>query len=229
MQSDRRGVHPSVRTATDPCSSAKGPSRRGLLIAGAAATAAGLAAPLARAASPPPSPAEDAPLPLDAPGSTVVVDDVLQGLSERKLSLFNVHTGEWVSSVYWRDGQYVERSLQWINWLLRDWRENAILPVARPTLDILCAMTRLSRTEEWIHIVSGYRTPETNRMLARSNSRVAPTSLHLQARAIDFTIPGAQLSGLRGLALDLEAGGVGYYPRNHFLHIDNGQPRTWVG
>lgn len=229
MDFDRRGDDSIPTDATDRRGAPAGPTRRGLIVAGAAAAATGLASPFAAAASPRPAPPADAPLPLDTPGPTAIVDEVLQGLGERKLSLFNVHTGEWVSSVYWRDGQYVERSLQWIDWLLRDWRENAIEIVARSTLDILCAMTRLSRTEEWIHVVSGYRTPQTNRMLARSNSRVAPNSLHLQARAIDFTIPGTQLSGLRGLALDLEAGGVGFYPRNHFIHIDNGQPRTWVG
>jgi uncharacterized protein YcbK (DUF882 family) len=209
--------------------SGAGPTRRGLIVAGAALAAGGLIAPTgADASSRMPEPPE-AELPVDHPGPTEIVDDVLGGLSERKLSLFNVHTGEWVSSVYWRDGQYVERSLQWIDWLMRDWRENAIVPVARPTLDILCALTRLSRTESWIHVTSGYRTPRTNRMLARSSNRVAPNSLHLQARAIDFTIPETQLGGLRSLALDLGAGGVGYYPRNHFIHIDNGQPRTWIG
>jgi uncharacterized protein YcbK (DUF882 family) len=211
----------------------EGPTRRRLLAAGAAVAAGGLVGtglmPATAAASTRlPAPPE-ADLPVDHPGPTEIVQEVLGGDAERKLSLFNVHTGEWVSSVYWRDGQYVERSLQWIDWLMRDWRQNAIVPVARPTLDILCAMTKLSRAEGWIHVTSGYRTPQTNRMLARGGTRVAPNSLHLQARAVDFTIPEMRLSGLRDLALDLNGGGVGYYPRNHFIHIDNGQPRSWVG
>jgi uncharacterized protein YcbK (DUF882 family) len=36
-----------------------------------------------------------------------------------------------------------------------------------------------------------------------------------------------KLADLRRAALDLELGGVGYYPRTDFVHIDSGTFRMW--
>jgi len=222
-------VRPGDALAGDARSTAAAPGprrtgRRAVLV-GLGLAATGLAAPIGRAAAAPvPDPSGAGPEPARS-----VVPDVLGGLSERQLNLFNANTGEWVSAVYWRDGAYREDMLGWIDWLLRDWREAAIRPVARDTLDILCALTRLVEFDGWINVTSGYRTPRTNALLARTESGAALHSLHLQARAIDFHLPDRRLDFVNRLALDLSAGGVGYYPANHFLHIDNGRVRRWRG
>jgi len=216
---------PDLSDAARPeTTTAPGLGRRRVL-AGLGLTAAGLTAPMARAAPPPAPGAPPAP---PAPGPSVV-PDVLRSLPQRQLNLFNVNTGEWVSAVYWRDGAYRDDMLGYVDWLLRDWRQAAIRPVARDTLDILCALTRLVDFDGWINVTSGYRTRATNTLLARTESGVAPQSLHLQARAIDFHLPDRRLDFVNRLALDLNAGGVGYYPDSHFLHVDNGRVRHWRG
>jgi hypothetical protein len=82
-----------------------------------------------------------------------------------------------------------------------------------------------------IHVVCGYRSPATNEML-RSRSRssgVAKTSLHMQGKAIDFTIPSAEVADVRAAALRIQGGGVGYYPTSGvpFVHMDVGNVRHW--
>ncbi|PIP35648.1 MAG: hypothetical protein COX20_10215 [Desulfobacterales bacterium CG23_combo_of_CG06-09_8_20_14_all_52_9] len=78
-----------------------------------------------------------------------------------------------------------------------------------------------------LHIVSGYRSPETNALLREKSRRVAKNSYHVKGQALDFRVPRVQLSQLRKAALSLRAGGVGYYPRSQFLHLDIGDFRYW--
>jgi len=60
-----------------------------------------------------------------------------------------------------------------------------------------------------------------------SRSGVAKKSLHMQGRAADIRLPGVELKHLRLAALDLKDGGVGYYPKSNFIHVDTGRPRFW--
>lgn len=83
---------------------------------------------------------------------------------------------------------------------------------------------RLGRNHE-IHIISGYRSLEYNELLIRQGKAVAKHSLHLVGRAVDIRIPGVALPLVRQAALGLEYGGVGYYPRSGFIHLDSGRFR----
>ncbi|MGW8227490.1 MAG: YcbK family protein, partial [Gammaproteobacteria bacterium] len=76
-------------------------------------------------------------------------------------------------------------------------------------------------------VISGYRSPTTNAKLNRISSGVAKRSLHMQGKAIDIRLPGVELKHLRQAALSLKAGGVGYYPKSNFVHVDTGRPRFW--
>jgi uncharacterized protein YcbK (DUF882 family) len=78
-----------------------------------------------------------------------------------------------------------------------------------------------------IHVISGYRSPEYNAQLVKRSRRVARNSLHIEGQAIDFYIPGVGLRELRHAALKLQYGGVGFYPRAKFVHLDCGPFRTW--
>jgi uncharacterized protein YcbK (DUF882 family) len=49
----------------------------------------------------------------------------------------------------------------------------------------------------------------------------------MQALAIDIRMPGTKTSDLRDAALSLHGGGVGYYPRSDFVHVDVGRVRHW--
>ena len=56
---------------------------------------------------------------------------------------------------------------------------------------------------------------------------MASHSLHMDGKAIDIRIPGVPLAELRDAAVSLRGGGVGYYPREQFVHVDTGRVRTW--
>jgi uncharacterized protein YcbK (DUF882 family) len=56
---------------------------------------------------------------------------------------------------------------------------------------------------------------------------VAKRSLHMQGKAIDIRVAGCGLKHLCETAVSLKAGGVGYYPKSNFIHIDTGRIRYW--
>ncbi len=77
-------------------------------------------------------------------------------------------------------------------------------------------------------VISGFRSAETNeRLRRRGGGGVASRSLHLEGRALDLRVPGVPLAVLRDAALELRAGGVGFYPASDFVHIDTGRVRRW--
>ncbi|HIP59990.1 MAG TPA: DUF882 domain-containing protein, partial [Campylobacterales bacterium] len=82
-------------------------------------------------------------------------------------------------------------------------------------------------TDKAIKVYSGYRSPKTNKRLRKNSEGVAKNSYHLKAQAIDINLPGTDLKNLKKLATFLRRGGVGYYPRSGFMHIDTGPIRYW--
>lgn len=147
----------------------------------------------------------------------------------RTLSFFHTHTLERCSATYWRDGAYDPAALREIDVILRDYRTEEIRETDRDLIELLHQLQQNLRTGEPFHVICGYRSKETNDALRRKSRGVARRSLHLDARAVDLRVPGVRLGKLRDVATRLERGGVGYYPRSKFVHIDNGDPRTWRG
>lgn len=145
----------------------------------------------------------------------------------RFLSLIHTHTGETLSTVYFENNQYIATELSRINWLLRDFRTGDVHPIDPAVLDILADLRALAGRDEPYEVISGYRSPKTNAELRRRSSGVAEHSLHLEGRAIDVRLPGFPTERLHGLALGMQRGGVGFYPRSDFIHLDNGRVRQW--
>jgi uncharacterized protein YcbK (DUF882 family) len=147
---------------------------------------------------------------------------------ERSLNLYNIHTGERLATPYWVDGVYLKDELAAVSHLLRDHRNGEVSPIDYKLLDRLHRLQQqLGHTGEY-HVISGYRSPESNAKLqAVSNGGVAKRSLHMQGRAIDIRLPGVELKQLRTAALSQQAGGVGYYERSNFVHLDTGRSRFW--
>ena len=145
----------------------------------------------------------------------------------RALAFQNLHTGEKLSTVYWADGRYVPEALRHINWLLRDFRTDEIHAIDPALLDLLTDLHAHLETREPFYVISGYRSPQTNAMLASLSDGVAQASFHLQGRAIDVRVPGRRLKHVRAAALALQRGGVGYYPHSDFVHVDTGPVRRW--
>jgi len=160
---------------------------------------------------------------LAAPGAIAKVTSS----SERVLRFYNLHTGESINATYWADGNYVPDQLTAIDRLLRDHRTNQITTMDRELYDLLFVLQQEIGRSGTYHIISGYRSPKTNAMLNKTSSGVAKRSLHMQGKAIDIRLPGTDLKELRQAALSLKAGGVGYYPRSNFIHVDTGRPRFW--
>jgi uncharacterized protein YcbK (DUF882 family) len=178
-------------------------SRRGFLAAAAWGFAAALAPGVARAV---PAPAEGV----------------------RRLSLHNLHTDERFDAVYFEGGAYVPGALDAIDLVLRDHRTGETCRMAPGVLDLLHAVTERVRSAGPVHIVSGFRSVSTNALLhANDPAHVAEGSLHLTGQAIDLCFEDRPLRRVRDAALALGAGGVGYYPRTGFVHIDIGRPRVW--
>jgi uncharacterized protein YcbK (DUF882 family) len=145
----------------------------------------------------------------------------------RSLSFYNLHTDEKLTTTYWVDGQYVPDALGEIDHVLRDFRTGDVWPMDRKLLDLLVALNRKMETTKPFAVISGYRSPKTNAMLAEASSGVARRSLHMDGKAIDIRIPGRKLADLRQAALSLKLGGVGYYARSDFVHVDTGRVRSW--
>lgn len=150
---------------------------------------------------------------------------------DRALKLFFTHTGERATITFKRDGRYDPKGLAQINRFLRDWRRNEPARMDPRLLDLVWEVYRRSGATDYIHIVSAYRSPATNNMLrSRSrNSGVAKSSQHMLGKAMDFYIPGVKLATLRALAMQMQVGGVGFYPRSGspFVHLDVGRVRAW--
>lgn len=148
-------------------------------------------------------------------------------LREKSLSFHSLHTGEDLQVTYWKDGGYVPEALKKVNYILRDWRTNKIHPIDPRLLDYLFDLRHAVNSTAPFHVISGYRSPETNAMLRRDSSGVAKNSLHMRGKAIDISLPDVDLARLRKTALGMKRGGVGYYPRLGFVHVDTGRFRKW--
>lgn len=146
---------------------------------------------------------------------------------ERTLRLYNTHTGESLRSVFWSQGQFVPESLADINKLLRDHRNNSIAEIDPELLVLLNRVSARFGSGQVLHVISGYRSPESNALLAAASDGVAKHSMHLEGKAIDIRMPGRDLASLHRAALAAKGGGVGYYPSSQFVHLDTGRPRHW--
>ncbi len=147
--------------------------------------------------------------------------------AERVLRLHSLHTGESIKATYWAEGQYIAEEMAALNRVLRDHRSNETHDMDQRLFDLLHLLQQQVDSSRSYHVISGYRSPRTNAMLSRNGNGVAKRSLHMQGRAIDIRLPGVELKHLRQAALSLKAGGVGYYPRSDFIHVDTGRTRFW--
>ncbi len=146
---------------------------------------------------------------------------------ERNLSLINSHTGERLKTVYFKDGGYQPEALIKIDHIMRDRFTDEVGAIDVSLLDLLHSLSTALPVEAPFHIISGYRTPESNDKLRQKNKGVAKKSYHLLGKAIDIRIPGLHTAHLRDAALKLKGGGVGFYSRSDFVHLDVGPVRNW--
>ncbi|NVK44628.1 MAG: DUF882 domain-containing protein [Oceanospirillaceae bacterium] len=147
---------------------------------------------------------------------------------ERKLTFNNLHTGEKLTAVYWAGGDYQPEVLKEIDHLLRDHRTGTSIEMDRQLFDLLYLLQRDIGLSKEFQIISGYRSPKTNELLRKQGGGgVAKKSYHMQGKALDIRVPGVPLRDVQNMALKLKSGGVGYYGKSNFVHVDVGPVRRW--
>jgi len=145
----------------------------------------------------------------------------------RTLAFSHLHTGERLAIAYAVGSEYLSDSLAAINRVLRDHRTGDVHAIDPALLDQLHQLQRITGSRAPYEIICGYRSPRSNEMLRSKSSGVAKASLHLEGRAIDIRLADVPLADLRDAALDMKAGGVGYYASSNFVHLDTGRVRSW--
>jgi uncharacterized protein YcbK (DUF882 family) len=148
----------------------------------------------------------------------------------RTISMYFAHTKESVTVTFKRDGKFISSGLDQINRFLRDWRADKATRMDPELIDLLWELHQELGSKKPIHIISGFRSADTNAKLKRMGRGVAKRSMHIQGKAADVYFPDVPLKRLRENALLRESGGVGYYPRSGqygFVHVDTGRVRHW--
>ncbi|MFO1182499.1 YcbK family protein [Ottowia sp.] len=146
----------------------------------------------------------------------------------RALSFNHLHTSEHIALVYARGAQFVAPALTSLNHFLRDHYSGDVGVIDPELFNVLHQVRRVLGTEQPFDVISGYRSAHTNETLRTTRGGgVAKHSLHMDGKAIDVRLPGVALADLRDAAIELKLGGVGFYPRENFVHIDTGRVRTW--
>ncbi len=145
------------------------------------------------------------------------------------LELRNLHTGELLKVSFDRDTGPDPASLAKLQHLLRDYRVDEEHAMDPALYGLLCDLAQAAGYPARYDIISGYRSPGTNKKLHDTGHHVAEHSQHMVGHAIDVRLVGCDLAKFRDIALRAQRGGVGYYPESNFVHVDTGRVRTWTG
>ena len=166
---------------------------------------------------------------LAAAPARAAVDPAAGAAGPRALALAHTHTGERLQLVYADEQHYLPAALGTLNHFLRDHYSGEVGLIDPRLFDLLHQVRqRLGGPAGPFEVISGYRCPATNQRLRETRGGgVAQRSLHMDGRAIDVRLRGVSLAELRDAARALQAGGVGYYPREQFVHLDTGRLRHW--
>lgn len=161
-------------------------------------------------------------------GTTGLGNAIANG-ETRTLSLKHMNTKETLTITYKNNGSFDRDALEKLNWFLRDWRRNEQTSMDPRLFDIVWETHRQVGSQDAIHVVSGYRSSETNSMLRRRSKAVAKNSQHMLGKAMDFYLPDVSVNAIRDVGLRMQRGGVGYYPTAYtpFVHLDAGSVRHW--
>jgi uncharacterized protein YcbK (DUF882 family) len=164
------------------------------------------------------------------PGMGIVSDDDVPEDGQKYELKLARRGGEIIDVIYRVGDTYVPEALGKLSQFLRDSHNDEVKNYDPRTFDVLHTMlAKLNRSSSVIEVLCGYRTKETNDALRESRTtNAAEHSQHIEGNALDLRVPGIPAVELRDAALSLGAGGVGYYPKNQFIHVDTGPVREWT-
>src|SRR5436190_16248106 len=144
----------------------------------------------------------------------------------RRLTLYNAHTGESFDGPYRDDLGPIALAMDELSHFLRDHHSGERTAIDVGVLDFLATvMDAVGATRATV--LSAYRTRETNAMLARTTFGVADNSQHIYGRALDIRLDSRNEEAMQA-AHSMLRGGVGWYPRSGFFHLDSGPVRNWT-
>jgi uncharacterized protein YcbK (DUF882 family) len=143
----------------------------------------------------------------------------------RRLRLINPHTGETFDGAFRDDQAPIAEALDDLSMFLRDFHSGERIQIDVDVLDFLASVMDATGEQEAI-VLSAYRTPATNAMLARTHFGVADNSQHMYGRALDVSFH-SKLPEAMQIARTMQRGGVGWYPQSGFIHLDSGPVRNW--
>jgi len=124
-----------------------------------------------------------------------------------------------------RDGTYDAAALAQIEHFFRSREDGRTAPISLRLVELLAYVQSHYRPRRMV-LLSGYRSPKFNENLRSAGRAAAQMSLHTEGMAADVMFAGLDM-GLLWRQLRELGGGVGYYRRNKFLHIDTGPARFW--
>jgi len=162
-------------------------------------------------------------------GSTEVFASTKRG-HKKSLILRSTHLNKTFKADYFDGHRYNITGLFQIDKAMMDYRAWQIARIDLKLVELMHEIhdfTKRRYGATRIDVLSGYRSPMTNRFLRRHSRGVAKHSYHMKAQAVDIHVPGVRLHKLRSLARSIGMGGVGYYPRSGFVHVDVGPVRSW--
>ena len=148
-------------------------------------------------------------------------------LDEKRLSFYHTHTKKKLEVTYSRDGAYIDSALVEIDNFLGDFRTGDVTSIDPKLLDLIHEIRESLGSSGTFEVISAYRSPKTNEMLRDGGGGVAKNSQHLLGKAIDVRLDDVDLPKLRDVALAMQRGGVGYYEKSNFVHVDTGRVRHW--
>jgi uncharacterized protein YcbK (DUF882 family) len=157
-------------------------------------------------------------------------------LKPRVLSVTRPASGEKARILYWKDGEVIDSAYQELCHLMRDVNGKETAPIDPKLFETLWgtqAFVARYGIDHPLEILSGYRTPNSNKKLIEAGVPAARQSLHITGRAADIRIPNLNAEVLGGLVRSFRQGGVGFYyregARGGWIHADTGLKRTWKG
>ena len=104
--------------------------------------------------------------------------------------------------------------------------EGEVHPIDPKLIDLLDNIQDHFKADA-IELISGYRSPTLNAKLRRQGLEVAEESQHMEGKAADIHIDEVTEEGIAAYVKKLAVGGVGFYPKNDFVHVDVADVRYW--
>jgi uncharacterized protein YcbK (DUF882 family) len=143
-----------------------------------------------------------------------------------RLRLVDAHNGTVFDGTY-RDAKGpIAHAMDELDLFLRDQHTGGMTNIDVRVIDfvtsVMAAIGQSSAT-----VLSAYRSLPTNALLAHTKFGVADNSQHLYGRALDISFPASLLPNAVAAAQAMKRGGVGWYPRSGFIHLDAGSVRNW--